>query len=672
MELYDNMLCAGYADLEGIISYDALQKQVQRGSVKQVQVGGNGRKALFLVDSFPSQVKNALYKTHPDLQEQAASREFLDTIEPDGLAMNFYAEYKVEGARGLSFAKQQEYSNNAAILEAFRKRIEKADSQRLRQSYPRIKKTEFWARAARALRRIGDKYPHSLPENPRRLQEKFNQFFQGGKPNYEMLVTGKFGTRNAAKVATNEQQSVIIKLLSDHRNFDNEQVVMFYNIIAEQMSWTQITVETIRRYRRKYALLTSAGRLGDTEFRNRLAMQVKRRRPKFPLYMWSLDGWVCELLFQEYADGATTYHNRLVVEVVLDPCVNYPIGYAIGRQEDTALIKAALKDAVNHTAELFGRRYRAHQVQSDRFAIKKMTPFYEAVGAEYTPAQVGNAKSKPVERYFLTLNKRYGQLFENWSGFGITSNKTLQPNADAIDLLKKKFPDEAGCRAQIEQIIASERAAKREEYLKLWAEVPEERRLVFPLEQYLLHFGDETGYKNALEGSGLNVKLLGARCSYDCFDPRFRQYAHVRWNVKYDPDNLDHVLAVNDDGTLQFLLESKYVQPMAKIERTEEDVRQLSRVAEFNGGLRKDLLGQIGSASETTTNLIKDNPQLQNTLARLLISDSNGQHKQRLQQERRKPRRLPPVDVKNLEVKTAEEVAPMPSAGKKESIFNLY
>jgi hypothetical protein len=47
-------------------------------------------------------------------------------------------------------------------------------------------------------------------------------------------------------------------------------------------------------------------------------------------------------------------------------------------------------------------------------------------------------------------------------------------------------------------------------------------------------------------------------------------------------------------------------------------------------------------------------------------------HKQRLQQERRKPRRLPPVDVKNLEVKTAEEVAPMPSAGKKESIFNLY
>ena len=94
----------------------------QRGKIEQVRRACKNVTALFSVDSFPSQVKNALYKTHPDLQEQAASREFLDTIETDGFAMNFYAEYKVEGARGLSFAKQQEYSNNAAILEAFRKR----------------------------------------------------------------------------------------------------------------------------------------------------------------------------------------------------------------------------------------------------------------------------------------------------------------------------------------------------------------------------------------------------------------------------------------------------------------------------------------------------------------------------------------------------------------------
>lgn len=76
--------------------------------------------------------------------------------------------------------------------------------------------------------------------------------------------------------------------------------------------------------------------------------------------MWSLDGWDVELYFQKTGTdkrgyNTTTYSNRLSIVVVLDPCVNYPIGYAIGRQEEPSLIKEALKNAVNHTAELFGR-----------------------------------------------------------------------------------------------------------------------------------------------------------------------------------------------------------------------------------------------------------------------------------------------------------------------------
>lgn len=665
MEQFNGIVCATYTDLDGIISREAVQKLVQRGKIKQVRRACKGTEALFAVDSLPVKYKSEYNKRHPDLQEVANAKSFLDEIVPDGVAMNFYAEYRVDDARGLSYEKQTEYSNNAAILEAFRQRLLKADSHRLRQSYSRIKKTEFWARAAKTLPRIADKFPHSLPENPRRLQEKFNEFFRDGKPRYEVLVTGKFGTRNRAIIETDEQKSLLIKLMADHRNFDNEQVVRFYNLIAEKIGWKTITIKTVRRYKERYALITSAGRLGAKEFYNNVAMQAKRRAPVLPLYMWSLDGWVCELLFQENVDGNTTYHNRLIVEVVLDPCTNYPIGYAIGRQEDADLIKEALRNAVNHTAELFGSRFRAHQVQSDRFAIKTMTPFYNVVGAEFTPAKVGNAKSKPIERYFGTINKRYGQMFHNWSGFGITSDKKKQPNADAINALKKQFPDEAGCRQQIVFIIESERVAKREEYLKRWAQVPQERRLPLSDEQYLLTFGEETGYKNALEGSGLKVKLLGERHAYDCFDLRFRQYAHIRWNVKYDPDNLDHVLAVNDDGTLRFMLERKYVQPMAKIERTEEDVKQLSRIAEFNGRLEKDAIRQITEASQTTTQLIKDNPQLQDTLARLLISDSAGQHKQHLQAHRRRP-----VDVKAIEVNIADVDAAM-SAPKKESIFNL-
>lgn len=671
MEVYNNRLCATYDDFAGIISYDAVQKSVQRGKIEQVRRACNGTEALFAVDSLPVKYKNEVYRRYPDLQERAASKEFIDEITPDGVAMNFYAEYKIDGTRGLDFTKQQEYANNAAILEAFRVRLEKCISQRQRVGKLRtLKKKDFWANAAKALPRIADRFPHSLPENPRRLQEKFNEFFRGGKANYEVLISGKFQNANAAKVESDDQKAMLIKLLSDPRNLNDEQIVMIYNAVAERLDWKTITVRPVQVMREKCGLETAAGRLGAAEFYNNRAMQVKRRRPALPLYMWSLDGWDVELYFQRTTTDkkgytVTTYSNRLTVVVVLDPCTNYPIGYAIGEQENSALIKEAVRNAVNHTAELFGQRYRANQIQSDHYAMKAMFPIYAVAGDKVTPARVRNAKSKPVERYFRSLNEGYCQLCRNWSGFGITSDKKKQPNADALNAYRKEFPDEAGCRMQITNIIESERAAKRADYLKLWAEVPENRRLPLSTEQYLLNFGAETGYKNALEGSGLNVKLLGARRSYDCFDLRFRQYAHIRWNVKYDPDNLDQVLAVSDDGTLRFMLESKYVQPMALVERTEGDGAQLARVQQFNTQLEGHIKGQLAIAGERVEQLFAHNPQLDNTLARALLCDSRGQHK-----DQRNARRLAGVNMKEIEVKTVEEIAPQPA--KKESIFNLY
>lgn len=670
MEVYNNRLCATYDDLDGIATIRALQHMTQRGKIEQVRRACIGTPALFAVDSLPVKYKNEVYRRYPDLQERAASKEFINEITPDGVAMNFYAEYKIDGTRGLDFTKQQEYANNAAILEAFRVRIDRANSHRMRVSKPRVKKSEFWAKAAKALPRIADKFPHSLPENPRRLQEKFNEFFRGGKANYEVLISGKFQNANAAKVESDDQKAMLIKLLSDPRNLNDEQIVMIYNAVAERLDWKTITVRPVQVMREKCGLETAAGRLGAAEFYNNRAMQVKRRRPALPLYMWSLDGWDVELYFQRTTTDkkgytVTTYSNRLTVVVVLDPCTNYPIGYAIGEQENSALIKEAVRNAVNHTAELFGQRYRANQIQSDHYAMKAMFPIYAVAGDKVTPARVRNAKSKPVERYFKSLNEGYCQLCRNWSGFGITSDKKKQPNADALNAYRKEFPDEAGCRMQITNIIESERAAKRADYLKLWAEVPENRRLPLSTEQYLLNFGAETGYKNALEGSGLNVKLLGARRSYDCFDLRFRQYAHIRWNVKYDPNNLDQVLAVSDDGTLRFMLESKYVQPMALVERTEGDGAQLARVQQFNTQLEGHIKGQLAIAGERVEQLFAHNPQLDNTLARALLCDSRGQHK-----DQRNARRLAGVNMKEIEVKTVEEIAPKPA--KKESIFNLY
>ena len=80
----------------------------------------------------------------------------------------------------MSTDKQTEYANNAAVLNAFRLVLERSDSQHRKQSKRCISKAEFWRKAAQALPRIADTFPHTLPENPRRLQEKFNQYVREG------------------------------------------------------------------------------------------------------------------------------------------------------------------------------------------------------------------------------------------------------------------------------------------------------------------------------------------------------------------------------------------------------------------------------------------------------------------------------------------------------------
>lgn len=653
MEYYNNKLCATRDDLSVIVNYETLKKMVLRGKAERVRRPSAELPALYAVDSLPLKYKTEVYRRYPDLKAQAESKPFVESIEPDGAALDFYQRHQFGDGKYLPTDKQTEYANNAAVLNAFRLVLERSDSQHRKQSKRCISKAEFWRKAAQALPRIADTFPHTLPENPRRLQEKFNQYVREG---YGALITGKYGTRNAAKIDDDTKESLLIRLISDARNLDNAQIARIYNVVAETQGWKTITGAAVGVWREKHDLVTAGGRLGATRFRNQKSMQVKRTRPELPLLYCTIDGWVAELLYQKVNErnGTITYTNRLTIVLVLDPCINYPIGYAIGERETPKLIKAALRNAANHTAELFGRRYRFNQLQSDNYGCGNLAPVYQIMGEKYTPARAHNAKSKVIEPFFNQFNRKYCQLCKNWSGFGITSNKDLQPNSEFLNKHRHDFPTEEGCRQQLVAFIERERAEKRAEYVKLFAKLPEERRLPLSDEQYLLTFGADTGYRNALEGVGLRPTIGGIKRDYDCFDPKFREYAHVRWAVKYDPDNLDHVLAVNEDGSLRFMLERKHVQPMALADRREGDAEQLARVQEFNKQLENGITERLALASNKVEQLFNDNPQL-DVATRLLLCDSRGQNKNHKQTRRLQAHEI--EDIEAIEIATVRRPA---------------
>ncbi|WP_289762602.1 hypothetical protein [uncultured Duncaniella sp.] len=661
METIDGKVCISYGELTGrIITPANLNNLVSRKKVVRVQRGGNGREALFAVESLPMKWRTEVYRRYPDLQEQADSKEFLDTIQPDGAALNFFEGYALADGRNLPADKVLEYSANAAIMNAFRACWDAHVSKRQRSGKKALAAKEFWARAAASLPRLADRWPHSLPGSPRRLSMKCAEYVREG---YACFISGKFQNGNAGKVLTEEQVGYLATLINNPNNVQDTKVAAAYNAKARLLGWKEITAAAVGVWREKLQLEAAAGRLGVTNFRNHKTMQVKRSRPTTPFLMWSLDGWTVELLYQKTrtdkkGHNVTTYTNRLTMVVVLDPCVDYPMGYAVGDHECPELIKAALRNAATHSRELTGQMLRYNQVQSDRYAIKTMSELYAVLGDKVIPAQAHNAKAKPVEPYFNHLNTTYCQLCPNWGGYGVTTDPKRQPNSEALNRRRHSFPDEAGVRAQIDEMIRLERAQKVGKLMEKLANLKPEHRLVMSREMYLLNFGAETGFKNVLEGCGLRPTILGVKRDYDCFELSFRDHASERWTVKYDPDDLHDVLAVSEDGTRRYMLEEKYVQPMALADRQPGDAEQLQRVRDFNKALEAETGRRLNHHYQGARRVIEraaelpiyQTPALGSCMEdRLILTDSRGQHK-----DNRSRNRLAAADIEALEVETIE------------------
>ena len=648
-----------------VISYETLMKLCQRGKVRRVVMGGNGREAMYDVESLPVRYRREVYRRYPDLAERQRSEELMNQIEPNAAAEHYFATYLLDeptteeasaggakeelksgqseelkssqseelksaeerkGGRHLPVAKQREYANNCAILDAIDRQLAKLTcGEGVKKS-----KTEFWAEMAESMPRITERYPNSLPENARSLQRKYTLYKREG---FGSMIHKLYQNTNATKVLTEEQDAVLLVLVTQYNNLEDTRIASLYNSIAASQSpcWSTITASTVRNWRKSHPQETAYGRLGATKFKATKSMQVRRSKPTAPFLHWSLDGWTAELLYQKRTERKSgtvvTYHNRLTMVVVLDTSCDYPMGYAIGDHETPELIKEALRNAALHSRELTGEMLRACQIQSDRYAIKKMSELYSKAGQWVTPAAARNAKAKPIERYFGYLNNRYCKVLHNWAGYGITTDPNKQPNSEAKNALRHYFPDEEGCRHQIMDIIEAERAKKRPELMKKLEKLPEQYRLPMTRADYLLAYGETTSRTIQLESCGLRPQLLGVRRTYDTFDPTFRQYSNADWTVYYDPDDLSNILVTTDEDTRRYLLEEKYIQPMALAEQSEEDRRELEKVYAYNKKQKEAVENRLVEAHKTLHIALEENEVGRNILNRLMLLDSKGQHK---------------------------------------------
>lgn len=640
MQYYNNTLCISYGELVGdftqpsVVAKDAFISRYEYVNLlngkklKSVRRGSRGAEALYDFESLPMQIKSAVASKFKDVVKKAQQEPVKNFLVPDYKALSFFSNYTLPNGEHLKENTIREYTATAAALNAIINLT--SDTKAWRKALGGSgTKSGSLKTLLEVLDTFQSKWGWKLPAGERAVRDKINKYKAGG---YESLISGKLCNDNAAKIVQDEQEAALRRIMAVGRNFDDVQVMKLYNMTAEAAGWKKITKGTVANKRSEWQIYTDAGSRGKTNHDNVHAMQVKRRAPQAPLLYWTVDGWDVELLYQKTAINAnghnvTTYHNRMTVVVVLDPCEKYPIGYAIGTQETPGLIRQALRNAVKHTAELFGEMHQVYQLQTDNYAKATLTPFYEAISTIYTPARVKNAKAKVIEPYFKHLNKNHCQLHPNWSGFGVTARKENQPNAEYLNKVRHSFPDEKGCYTQIVEMIESERRQKVEKYKAAYSNLSEDKKLLLSEPEFLYRLGETSGKTNRLVGNGINLQINNQKFVFDSFDPILRQHRNQDWIIKYDPADMSKAVATSKDGSLRVMLQDQYDQPMALAERQTGDAESLSRIGRYNQALIDDILTVQEQDYEALGRLYDRNPRIEETLGKLLLTDSSGQHK---------------------------------------------
>jgi hypothetical protein len=642
-ELKNGQMCipakALYEEL-GVIS-DAMYRNIEfRNKLEFVQRGGNGRQALVSFSSLPAHLKKLVVEKIGNPPEKQAISRIEHFYKDDVAVRNFFETYRLPDGRYLKAAAQDEYSINANMLYAI---AATENETKLTRAAAGGTKRVDWGEIINTLKylkgkKIDGEYPyrHTLPMSERRLRDALKKV-KGG--NLESLIPlGKYNNKNAAVVESEEQYYMLQEMLSSGRNLENKILSDMYNAAASALGWGTLTPAAISVWRKKLDHVTRAGRRGASNYNNELAMQNKRRRASAPLFFWSADGWTAELLYKstridKKGNKVTTYDRRLTIVVILDNYNNYPIGYAIGDSETAELIQEAMRNAVKHTKELFGQMYRTWQIQTDNFQRKMLAPYWQALGEKWTPARVKNSKAKPIEPWFKHEMQKHCQLTEynNWSGYGVTASKDKQVSEDWLNANRQMFPDKEGCRNQLHGIIEKIRSGLKADFVSAFNSLADSDKLPLSEELYLYKFGSKTE-PNRLEGQGLTPRINGVEHFFDCFDYRFRDHNKERWVVHYDPDDTSHALAVaKDRDDLRFMVEEKYIQPMALKDRGENDAEQLNRVKEYNKSDRDYIIEERAKGAEIVQNILLNNKELNGgVLSKLLITDSKGQHKKYL------------------------------------------
>lgn len=539
--LYDDLL---------VISYEALKKQIKRGKIVRTKQGkGMGNEAYVSFESLPEKIKQQVIAAIGNPPKDLHYMEFAQFINKDTAAVEFFETYTYGENQGLPEETKQQYICHAEIFNAIQAYLKFIQGRRTGQG----SKVNVWQKLADVLKTLPKHtYPHALPENYRRLQEKYKLYSKEG---YACIVHKGYGQKNAERLQEEARGWVLSKWADRvNRCVSYPHLLQLYNAVAPENGWKTLKSEqTLINFLTNPQIepLWYGYRYGEHKSKEKFMYQHSTIMASMRDSLWYSDGTKLNYFYTD-DDGKI---KTMQVYEVMDTFSEVFLGYHISKTEDHEAQYYAFKMALQISGQ------KPYEIKFDnQGGTKKLEAqsFLNKLARLTTRTQPYNGKSKTIESAFGRFQKQF--LKKDWfyTGANITA-KSLESkiNIEQINANKKKLPSLAEIKAAY---------LKRR---KEWNQAPHPKTGKPRLEMYLESNNPQCAPVSMFDmiemfwiqhpkpvtstGYGINFKKDKTPYQYIVYDEN--RLPNVRWMaqnidkkfvVKYDPDDMSMIQLYED------------------------------------------------------------------------------------------------------------------------------
>jgi len=435
---YNNRIALTGDEIIGnICTKSNYDKMTRVGHMRVLRRGCKGTPAIIDYETMPEKYKQKVISMIGDPIKILSTNKLAGLVKHDSEGRKFFNDHLTPKEKHLPAERINEYIANAELLNAIGELV--IDKKAYRALCGGLK-GNIWQSISRTLAGLDRvQFPHSLPENPLRLKDKYNSYKENG---YISLIHSGYGNKHTEKLNENAKlwvlarwANMVDRVTSVHHLF------ALYNQEAVIRDWKILeSPQTIKNYLYGEGVkdLWWGYRYGELSAKEKFSMQHSTRMPSMRDSLWYSDGTKLNYFYLE--DGQI---KTCQVYEVMDAYSEVLLGFHISKSEDFEAQYRAYKMA----AQVAG--YRPYQLGFDnQGGHKKLenAQFLSRLAHLSIKTQPYNGKSKTIENAFGRFQEQY--LKRDWFFTGqniqakkqeskanmefILANKTNLPTLDQV------------------------------------------------------------------------------------------------------------------------------------------------------------------------------------------------------------------------------------------------